>query len=313
MTVVGLGTWAIGGPWEWGWGKQDDDASVATIREALDLGVNWIDTAPCYGLGHAEEIVAQALGKRRPEVFLASKCGQVWDDNGNLKTDNHPKSIRKECEQSLLRLRTEWMDLYQIHWPDENIPVEESWGELTRLKEEGKVRFIGVSNFDTELLEKCEAIRHVQSLQPPYNLIDRNIEKDILPWCRSANTGLLAYGPLSYGLLTGKFSKNGENQPASDDWRHGFALFQDPLYTKVLDYVDRLREIASNHEGNLAQFALAWVISRPGTTAAIVGARNPEQIRQTIASPLPKIEANEKTAVEKAYHDCLANVTIPGV
>ncbi|RMH77042.1 MAG: aldo/keto reductase, partial [Calditrichaeota bacterium] len=219
ITEIGLGAWAIGGPWAWGWGEQDDDLSIRTIHRALELGINWIDTAAVYGLGHGEEVVGRAVNGRRREVFIATKCGLVWDDRGRVRNDTRPESIRRECEDSLRRLNTDYIDLYQIHWPNDQVPVEDSWGELVRLKEEGKVRYIGVSNFGVELLERCQAIHPVQSLQPPYNMVHREVEREILPWCQAHEVGVIAYSPLQSGLLTGKFTRDFLQTLPEDDWR----------------------------------------------------------------------------------------------
>ena len=208
LTEIGFGAWAIGGPWEYGWGAVDDEQSVRTIHRALEHGINWIDTAAVYGLGHSEEIVGQALKGRRKKVFIATKCGMVWDVKRHVKIHASPKSIRREIEESLKRLQTDYIDLYQIHWPDPETPIEDSWGTLVRLNEEGKIRYVGVCNFDVPLLQKCNAIAPVQSLQPPYNLLRRKIESEILPYCLKHDIGVVAYSPMQSGLLSGKFEIN---------------------------------------------------------------------------------------------------------
>ncbi len=282
LTIIGLGTWAIGGPWDWGWGPQKDEDSIAAIRESLEQGINWIDTAPVYGLGHAEEVVARALeGYKREEVFIATKCGLVWDDRGRVDRNLHPESIRREIEASLKRLKTDYVDLYQHHWPDQKTPVEESWAVMVRLQEEGKVRYIGVCNYDVPLLKRCSAIAPVQSLQPPYSMVKRDIEKEILPYCHEHQIGVVAYSPLQTGLLTGKVSKE---RLAPDDWRHKSEFFKEPKYSRVQKLVEQLRPIAERKNITLAQLAIAWVVSQTGVTSAIVGARNAQQARENAAA-----------------------------
>ncbi len=282
LTIIGLGTWAIGGPWDWGWGPQKDEDSIAAIRESLEQGINWIDTAPVYGLGHAEEVVARALeGYKREEVFIATKCGLVWDDRGRVDRNLHPESIRREIEASLKRLKTDYVDLYQHHWPDQKTPVEESWAVMVRLQEEGKVRYIGVCNYDVPLLKRCSTIAPVQSLQPPYSMVKRDIEKEILPYCHEHQIGVVAYSPLQTGLLTGKVSKE---RLAPDDWRHKSEFFKEPKYSRVQKLVEQLRPIAERKNITLAQLAIAWVVSQTGVTSAIVGARNAQQARENAAA-----------------------------
>ncbi|MFZ0389756.1 MAG: aldo/keto reductase [Calditrichia bacterium] len=278
ITTIGLGTWAIGGPWVFGWGPQDDKESLSAILRALDLGINWIDTAPAYGLGHSEEIVGQALQGKRDRVILATKCGLVWDNSGKVVRNLKPDSIRREAEASLRRLKTDYIDLYQIHWPDKNTEAEESWEAMARLQEEGKVRFIGVSNYNVSLLQKCEKRHHVDSLQPGYSLLNRGVEKAELPWCRENGTGVVAYSPLQSGLLTGKFDKS---RLAADDWRRKDNHFQEPRLSRNLEFADELQAIAAKYDKTAAQLAVAWVLNHPAVTAAIVGARRPSQIEET--------------------------------
>jgi aryl-alcohol dehydrogenase-like predicted oxidoreductase len=275
LSEIGLGTWAIGGPWEWGWGSQNDQESIESIHRALDKGITWIDTAPAYGLGHAEEIIAKALGGKRHNVFIATKCGLVWDTNGKVTNNNRPDSIFREVEASLHRLQTDYIDLYQIHWPDANTPIEDSWEVFIRLKEQGKIRFMGVSNFRVDLLGKCEDMSHVNSLQPPYSLLDRHIEKDILPWCQKQGTGVLAYSPLQSGILTGKFNKA---RLAKDDWRQRGKYFKEPWLTKNLQFAEELKSIAGGHDKSLIHLAIAWVLMNPAVSCAIVGVRRAAQV-----------------------------------
>lgn len=295
LSEIGLGTWAIGGPWDWGWGPQDDRESVRTIHQALDVGINWIDTAAVYGLGHAEEVIAGALGDLREEIYLATKCGLVWDSRGRVRNNNRPESIFKEAESSLRRLKTDYIDLYQIHWPDPDTPVEDSWEAMVRLQEQGKVRYIGVSNFDVPLLDKCNAIAHVTSLQPPYNLIRREIEQEILPWCNAHQTGVVAYSPLHSGLLTGKFDIA---RLAKDDWRRKSPYFREPQLSKGLRLVEALKPIAEKYDKTLSQLSIAWVLMNPTVTSAIVGARRPEQVEEIVGGADWKIAPGDMKRIE---------------
>jgi aryl-alcohol dehydrogenase-like predicted oxidoreductase len=281
LSEIGFGAWAIGGPWEYGWGPVDDTESIKAIHRAIDLGINWIDTAAVYGLGHSEEVVAKALKGKRKEIFLATKCGMIWDANGHVTIHASASSIRKEIEASLKRLITDYIDLYQIHWPDPETPVEESWGELVRLKEEGKVRYIGVCNYDVPLLEKCNAIAPVQSLQPPYSMLRRQIEHEILPYCLKNEIGVVAYSPLQSGLLTGNFDIK---RLAPDDWRRKNKYFQEPYLSKALSFVEKLKPIAEKYHKTVSQLAVAWVLKNPAVTSAIVGARKVEQVEENVGA-----------------------------
>lgn len=285
ITTVGFGAWAIGGGgWSFGWGPQDDKASEATMRHALELGINWIDTAAVYGLGHSEEVVGRFLRSlpvsQRPFIF--SKCGLVWDKNNPMQEPRRvlkPESIRAECEASLRRLGIERIDLYQFHWPDETgTAVEDSWAEMQRLIEEGKVRLGGVSNFNVSLLERCESIRRVDSLQPPFSLIRRDVAAREIPWCHAHNTGVICYSPMQSGLLTERFSAERVAALASDDWRRRSPEFNSPNLERNIALRDALQPIARRHGVSVSSVAIAWVLSWPGVTAAIVGARSPEQV-----------------------------------
>jgi aryl-alcohol dehydrogenase-like predicted oxidoreductase len=285
ITVTGFGAWALGGGgWAYGWGPQDDNESIRTIRHALEQGINWIDTAAVYGLGHSEEVVGRLLrelpASERPLVF--TKCGLVWDvNNPNVEPKRilTPESIRKECEASLRRLGVEHIDLYQFHWPDETgTPVEDSWGEMVRLEEQGKIRMAGVSNFDVSLLERCEAIMHVDSLQPPFSLIHRNAGASEIPWCAEHGTGVICYSPMQSGLLTDSFTAERVAKLADDDWRRRNPEFQEPNLSRNLALRDSLRLIAQRHKTTVSAVAVAWVNAWPGVTAAIVGARSPQQV-----------------------------------
>jgi len=293
ITRVGFGAWATGGgDWAYGWGPQDDDESIAAINHALDLGINWIDTAAIYGLGHSEEVVGRVLKERgsddRPYVF--TKCGMVWDEDDRMKDPTRtlrPDSIRRECEASLRRLGVERIDLYQFHWPDaHSTPIEDSWRTMVHLVEEGKVRAIGVSNFDYELLDECEAIRHVDSLQPPFSLIRRSAGETEIPWCKAHRTGVICYSPMQAGILTDSFSKERVRKMAEGDWRRGSANFQSPRLEQNIALRDALKPIAARHDTTVSVIALAWVIGWPGVTGAIVGARSPKQVDGWIGGKL---------------------------
>jgi aryl-alcohol dehydrogenase-like predicted oxidoreductase len=285
ITTVGFGAWAIGGGgWAFGWGPQDDKASEDTMRRAIELGLNWIDTAAVYGLGHSEEVVGRFIrslsASERPFIF--TKCGLVWDDGNRMQEPKRvlkPESIRAECEASLRRLGIERIDLYQFHWPDETgTPIEDSWAEMLRLIEEGKVRLGGVSNFDVGLLERCSAIRHVDSLQPPFSLIRRDAAAQQIPWCDAHKTGVICYSPMQSGLLTDRFSGERVTRMTTDDWRRGAAEFNPPNLDRNLALRDSLKPIARRHGTSVSSVAIAWVLSWSGVTGAIVGARSPEQV-----------------------------------
>jgi len=285
ITTVGFGAWAIGGGgWAFGWGSQDDADSLAAMRHALELGITWIDTAAVYGLGHSEEVVGRLLRElpagERPLVF--TKCGLVWDERDRAAEPRRvlrPDSIRKECEASLRRLGVERIDLYQFHWPDETgTPVEDSWQTMVRLVEAGKVRAVGVSNFDVPLLERCAAIRHVDSLQPPFSLIRRDAPEREIPWCAEHDTGVIVYSPMQSGLLTDTFTAARVAALAPDDWRRRSAQFQQPALGKNLALRDALNPIARRHGATVSAVAIAWTLAWPGVTGAIVGARTAAQV-----------------------------------
>ncbi len=282
LTTIGLGTWAIGGGgWQFGWGPQNDQESTAAIHRSLELGINWIDTAAVYGLGHSEEIVGKAVAGRRDEVFLATKCSRHWTDDGSIYGKLAAKSVRKECEDSLRRLNVEVIDLYQIHWPNPDQEIEEGWSTIADLIQEGKVRFGGVSNFNLEQLKRAQEIHPIASLQPPYNMIRRKVESEILPFCAEHEIGVVAYSPMMSGLLTGKYDASSLAGLADDDWRRGSRHFQEPEFSVNVELVERLKPIARQNELSLAQLSIAWVLRRSDVTSAIVGARRPDQIEET--------------------------------
>ena len=291
ITTVGFGSWAIGGGgWAFGWGPQDDAESIATMKRAVELGINWIDTAAVYGLGHSEEVVGKLLrelpASRHPLIF--TKCGLTWDITNPMQTAKRilrPETIRRECEASLRRLGVERIDLYQFHWPDETgTSVEDSWGAMARLVEEGKVRAIGVSNFNVELLERCAAIRHVDSLQPPFSMINRAAASELLPWCKNHESGVICYSPMQSGILTDGFSMERVARLASDDWRRRSPEFQEPKLSRNLALRDSLKPIAARHGVSASSVAIAWTLSWPGLSGAIVGARTPAQVDGWIQS-----------------------------
>lgn len=279
LSVLGFGAWAIGGPWQWGWGSVDDKESIDAIRAAIDNGINWIDTAASYGYGHSEEVVAKAINGMREKVFVATKCGLVNDGTGNAVFNSDPKNIRKEVEDSLRRLNTDYIDLYQIHWPDPNIEIEKSWEMMAQLKVEGKVKYIGVSNYKVEHLERCMKIEHVQSLQPPYSMLVREYENEVFQYCKENGIGVVVYSPMQAGLLTGKFDIS---KLAADDWRRKNKMFKEPYLSKALNFVEELKPIASKYNSTVGHVALSWVLNNSAVTSAIVGARNTKQVNENI-------------------------------
>lgn len=304
ITTVGLGAWAIGGSgWAYGWGPQDDAASIATIKHAVSSGINWIDTAAIYGLGHSEEVVGRALREipvaERPLVF--TKCGlhhDPADPQRDPKRDLSPASIRREIESSLRRLGVERIDLYQFHWPDPSgAPLADSWGEMSRLIDEGKVRAGGVSNFTVEMLETAEAIRHVDSIQPPFSLIRRESGDDVIPWAAAHRTGVIVYSPLQSGILTASFSAQRAAALPADDWRRRSTNFQEPALSHNIALRDRLVPIAQRHGVSVSAVAIAWAAAFPGVTGAIVGARSPDQLDDWIAAANLELSPEDMAAI----------------
>jgi aryl-alcohol dehydrogenase-like predicted oxidoreductase len=298
ITSVGFGAWAIGGSgWEFGWGEQDDKMSVAAIHRALELGINWIDTAAVYGMGHSEEVVALALRTwPGPRPYVFTKCGLRWDEQGYVHRSLNAASIRRECEDSLRRLNVDVIDLYQIHWPTEEL--EEGWNAMAGLQKEGKVRWIGVSNFNVEEIRRAQAIAPVTSLQPPYSLVRREIEHEILSYCRSEELGVIVYSPMASGLLTGAMTRKRVDALSMSDWRSRDIEFQEPRLSKNLALVERLREIGERHGRPPGQIAIAWTLRNPAVTGAIVGARNAKQVEGNVGAADLCLTAEEIAEIE---------------
>jgi aryl-alcohol dehydrogenase-like predicted oxidoreductase len=301
ITSIGLGAWAIGGGgWEFGWGPQEDTNSIAAIHEGLDRGINWIDTAAAYGLGHSEEVVARALQGRSNRPYVFTKCSLTWNGSREIGHSLKAASIRHECEQSLRRLKVDMIDLYQIHWPIPEEDIEEAWTELARLKEEGKARYIGVSNFDAQQMQRASAIAPITSLQPPYSLLAREAESDILPFAARNVMGVIVYSPMYSGLLSGKMTRERIASLPSDDWRSHNRNFQEPLLSHNLRLVELLREIGLRHEVTAGEVAIAWTLQNPAVTGAIVGVRSKEQVMGIIEAGEFRLSAAEIEEIVQA-------------
>ena len=298
ITPIGFGAWAIGGSgWEFGWGEQDDKGSVAAIHRALELGVNWIDTAAVYGMGHSEEVVARALRTwPGPRPYVFTKCGLRWDEQGYVHRDLSADSIRSECEESLRRLDVDVIDLYQVHWPIDHL--EEGWSAMAQLQKEGKVRWIGVSNFDVEELRRAQKIAPITSLQPPYSLVRREVEQEILPYCRSNGIGAIVYSPMASGLLTGAMTRERAASLPESDWRSRDVEFKDPRLSRNLALVERLREVGERVQRPPGQVAIAWVLRNPAVTGAIVGARNATQVEGNVDAATLRLTNKEIAEIE---------------
>jgi aryl-alcohol dehydrogenase-like predicted oxidoreductase len=310
ISTVGFGSWAVGGGgWSFGWGPQDDERSVEAIARAASLGVNWVDTAAIYGLGHGEEVVGRAVralpAGSRPLVF--TKCGLDWDDEDRMKPARRvvtPASVRRGAEESLRRLGLDSVDLFQIHWPDDQgNPIEPAWSEMLKLRDEGLARAVGVSNFDVGLLERCEALGHVDSLQPPFNLIGRETAEGLLPWAEAHGTGVICYSPMKNGILTDSFTAERVAQMAEDDWRKTAPNFSEPALGRNLALRDALRPIAERHDTTIAAIAVAWTLAWPGVTAAIVGARAPEQVDGWIGAAALELTAADLDDIAAAVRE----------
>jgi aryl-alcohol dehydrogenase-like predicted oxidoreductase len=304
ITAIGFGAWAIGGgDWEFSWGAQDDKDSIEAIHRALDLGINWIDTAAVYGLGHSEEVVARALASRSERPYVFTKCSMVWDKNepGKNKKIGHSlkkDSIRRELEDSLRRLKMEAVDLYQIHWPDPEPDIEEGWETLVQLKKEGKARWVGVSNFSVAQMERIAKIAPITSLQPPYSMLNRKVEAEILPYCEKHNIGVINYSPMVSGLLTGAMTRERVQKLPADDWRRRNARFQEPQLSRNLELVELLREIGKPHGRSPGEVAIAWTLRLPAVTAAIVGGRSARQVEGIIGAATFRLQPEEIQRIE---------------
>jgi aryl-alcohol dehydrogenase-like predicted oxidoreductase len=285
ITHIGVGAWAMGGGgWAFAWGPQDDDESIAAIHEALDRGVNWIDTAAVYGLGHSEEVVARALEGRSNRPYVFTKCERIWNEKREIQKSLKADSIRRECEASLRRLKVDAIDLYQIHWPEPEEDIEEGWGAMAKLKEEGKVRWIGVSNFNKAQMERCRKIAPITSLQPPYSAVSPEIEAETLPYCLEHGIGVIVYSPMKSGLLTGAMTKERVAAFPEDDFRKRALAFQEPNLTKNLALAEKMKEIGARHGRSAGEVAIAWTLRHPAVTAAIVGMRSAEQARGVLGA-----------------------------
>lgn len=310
ITPVGYGAWAIGGSgWQFAWGGQDDNDSIAAIHRSLELGVNWIDTAAVYGLGHSEKVVARALKSwsgARPYVF--TKCGLRWDAKGNVRKKLSADSIRREVEDSLRRLSLDEIDLYQIHWPPDpdSAELEEGWSTMADLQRQGKVRWIGVSNFSVQQLRRAQAIARVTSLQPPYSLVHREIEAQVLPYCLQEGTGVIVYSPMASGLLTGAMTRERAAKLPRDDWRRNHPDFIEPNLSRNLALVERLQEIGRRHGRSAGEVAIAWTLNHPAVTGAIVGARNARQAEGVMRAGDLRLADEEVAEIEAFFAETAA-------
>jgi aryl-alcohol dehydrogenase-like predicted oxidoreductase len=302
ITRLGIGAWALGGAgWKFGWGPQNDQDSIAAIREALASGMNWIDTAAVYGLGHSEEVVGRSLEGLAHKPYVFTKCGRVWNERGELGGSLKAASLRHQCEASLKRLKVDVIDLYQIHWPDPDEDIEEGWTALAKLKEEGKVRYLGVSNFNVSQMKRAQAIAPITSLQPPYSLLAREVEKEILPYCAQQNIGVIVYSPMRSGLLTGAMTRERAAALPDEDWRRRDLDFQEPRLPRNLQLVELLRSIGKRHGRTPGEVAIAWTLRNPAVTAAIVGLRRPEQVSGIIGAAEFRLSSEEIGEIENFF------------
>ncbi len=298
ITRIGFGAWAIGGSWDWGWGDQDDAASIMTLHQALDRGINWIDTAAIYGLGHSEEVVRQALAQTDAHPYVFTKCSLIWNAKKSIRNSLKADSVRREVEQSLTRLGVETIDLYQIHWPIPKQQIEEGWETLVQLKEEGKVRHIGVSNFSVAQLKKIGAIAPVTSLQPPYSLVHPEVGEEILPYCLDQEIGVICYSPMASGMLSGKMTRERIEQLDPTDWRHKSDDFKEPVLTRNLALQETCRKIGEKHGRTAGEIAIAWVLENPAVTGAIVGMRGPDQVDGVVNASTVQLDDDDRAALK---------------
>jgi aryl-alcohol dehydrogenase-like predicted oxidoreductase len=285
ITPVGFGSWAIGGDnWQFGWGSQDDGDAIAAIERAVELGINWVDTAAVYGLGHSEELVAKAVAGMKERPWIFTKCSLVWDARRQMSNSLKADSIRRECEASLKRLNVDAIDLYQIHWPNPEADLEEGWQEMARLKEEGLVRHIGVSNFSVDQLRRIIPIAPVATLQPPYSMLRPAIEQTLLPFCLEQNIGVIVYSPMLSGMLSGAMTRERAANFSADDWRRNNKEFQEPRLSANLELVELLKQIGAPYGRSAGEVAIAWTLRHPAVTGAIVGGRNAAQVEGIIGA-----------------------------
>jgi aryl-alcohol dehydrogenase-like predicted oxidoreductase len=300
ITPLGFGSWAVGGGgWQFAWGSQDDRESIAAINHALDRGINWIDTAAVYGLGHSEEIVGRAVKGRAERPYIFTKCSMVWDEGGNISHSLKRDSIRREVEDSLRRLQVDAIDLYQIHWPDPETDIEEGWSALSELKREGKVRYIGVSNFNVEQLQLAMEIDRVDSLQPPYSLIHPDVEDEILPFCEKNGIGVIVYSPMMSGLLSGRMTRERISNFPEDDWRKNNPEFQEPHLYRNLWLAELLKNIGRHHGLSAGETAIAWTLRLSAVTGAIVGGRNPGQVDGIVGAADFRLSEDEIDGIDR--------------
>jgi aryl-alcohol dehydrogenase-like predicted oxidoreductase len=301
ITPIGIGAWAMGGDgWTWSWGPQNDNDSITAIHDALDRGVNWIDTAAVYGLGHSEDVVRQALYGRTSRPYIFTKCERTWDENGKIGGTLKASSIRRECEDSLRRLGVDVIDLYQIHWPEPEADIEEGWTEMARLKEEGKVRHIGVSNFNVAQMKRALAIAPITSLQPPYSMLARGVEESILPFADANNIGVIVYSPMYSGLLSGGMTRQRISSLAAEDWRLQNPNFREPQLSRNLRLAELLKEVGARHGRTAGEVAIAWTLHNPAVTGAIVGMRIPKQVAGVIGAATFRLSSQEFEEVGNA-------------
>jgi aryl-alcohol dehydrogenase-like predicted oxidoreductase len=299
-TPIGVGAWAMGGGgWQFAWGAQDDAESVDAIHAALDQGINWIDTAAVYGLGHSEEVVGRALAGRSKKPLVFTKCGIVWDERRETRRSLEPESIRKEVEQSLSRLKLDVIDLYQIHWPDPDNLVEAAWTMMAKLQQAGKVRYIGVSNFNVDQMRRAQAIAPITSLQPPYSIISPEIEQEILPFTQANHIGVIVYSPMKSGLLSGTMTRERIAAMPEDDFRKRVAHFKEPLLSRNLELAELLGTIGRRHGRTAGEVAIAWTLRHPAVTGAIVGMRSAKQVEGVIGAAEFRLSADEIAEIER--------------
>ncbi|HKD09108.1 MAG TPA: aldo/keto reductase [Bryobacteraceae bacterium] len=301
ITPIGIGAWAMGGAgWAFSWGPQDDEESIGAIHAALDKGINWIDTAAVYGLGHSEEVVARAVKGRNPKPYVFTKCERIWGEDRQIRKSLKRDSIFQECENSLKRLQTDVIDLYQVHWPEPDEDIEEGWAALADLQKQGKVRWIGLSNFNASQLARAQAIAPITSLQPPYSIIQPEIETDILPFCGKHNIGVIVYSPMKSGMLTGAMTRERVENMHPDDFRKRTPNFQEPLLTRNLNLVEKLRDIGNGHGKSAGEVAIAWTLRRPEVTGAIVGMRSPKQVDGIVGAAEFRLSEDETRIIAEA-------------